>query len=280
MLPCYNINSITKKILEVNNNIKSIIIVESPNDAYFYQALMSNMRLNDAKIDIISQEEKAYFDDLQFEDETGKVYKGLSEKALSAKLQIIRQKLSRLYPNVEKVGFLLDMDTLQSNGGLQKRLQNVNNALQDAWNVAANILAMNTLYSINCKTQEGENIPMQVACYFANIKGEGELETLLFHIANKENAHYANCLQAWKECYTQKEIDKSYEIKNKEFQKFWIEIYKRFDTLPRNQRNETNTNFRNIMLGSEDGKTANRNHIFDLNAEYLTEVKTFLHLFL
>lgn len=237
------------------------------------------MPLNDAEIDIISQDE-AYFDDLQFEDASGKVYKGLSEKALSAKLQIIRQKLSRLYPKLEKVGFLLDMDTLQSNGGLQKRLQNVNNALQDAWNVAANILAMNVLYDITCKTQEGENIPLQLACYFANIDGEGELETLLFHIANKENAHYANCLQAWKECYIQKGIDKSYEIKDKEFQKFWIEIYKRFDTLPRNQRNETNTNFRNIMLGSEDRKVVNRNHIFDLNSAYLAEVKTFLRLFL
>ena len=66
-----------------------------------------------------------------------------------------------------------------------------------------------------------------------NVHGKGELETVLKAIKSQESI-YADCLESWRE-YLE---GKGKKINNKDFDKFWIANYVRFDTCSRNDKKQ------------------------------------------
>jgi hypothetical protein len=115
------------------------------------------------------------------------------------------------------------------------------------------------------------------------------LETILKEIAHKDNAVFADCLlEGWQTCFEAKgkKIAKKGEvggdITDKELLKFWVDVYKRFDTLKKGERNQETTDWKGIWLGyeSKGKKIAERgSQNFDLDSPLLAEIKTFLALF-
>jgi hypothetical protein len=249
-------------------NSKSIIIVESPNDRFFVEALVRAMQTdveNTLALEIIA------YDDLQdFVGDDGKIYRGLSETSIAQKIKQIILDIDK-YPRLENIGILIDQD----NDTTEKRLELVSNAVKIAFGSTANITALNQFFAYSTK-----EIPLNIACYFNGIDGKGELETVLKVIASSD-ATYANCLEAWNECIKNKEKT---PLAAKEFDKFWIDIYKRFDTLDKKQRNQKNTDWGNIFDKNSaeklDKNVRNANQMFDFEHEKLTLLKTFLRLFL
>ena len=66
---------------------------------------------------------------------------------------------------------------------------------------------------------------VEIGCYITNVDGNGELETVLKAIKSQDST-YADCLEAWKTCLT----SKGKTITDKDFDKFWVNNYLRFDT--------------------------------------------------
>jgi len=70
----------------------------------------------------------------------------------------------------------------------------------------------------------GESPDIEFSIFILNVAGKGELETLLKFIKS-EASPMADCLEAWQDCFSSK--DKA--LKQKEFDKFWIQVYQRYD---------------------------------------------------
>ncbi len=51
-----------------------------------------------------------------------------------------------------------------------------------------------------------EKLDIEIGCYIMNVKGNGELETLLKAIKSEESI-YADCLEAWKKCLEENKKD-------------------------------------------------------------------------
>jgi hypothetical protein len=111
---------------------------------------------------------------------------------------------------------------------------------------------------------------LQLACFLTNIEGHGELETVLKTIKAKPSL-YADCLENWRSCLSiQNET-----ISDKEFDKFWVNNYLRFDTCTKEERKQAGKkcsmhNFEYIMQHKLD--------IWNFDNPVLDELKTFLRL--
>jgi hypothetical protein len=133
-----------------------------------------------------------------------------------------------------------------------------------------------------------KSTPVEISCFFSHVNEKGELETILKEIA-KEEAVFADCLlEGWKECFIKKgkKIAKKGEqgdITDKELLKFWVDVYKRFDTLKKGERNQDTTDWKGIWLGYKKGKIESieerGSKIFDLENTILDGLRGFLALF-
>ena len=110
------------------------------------------------------------------------------------------------------------------------------------------------------------------ACYFTNIEESGDLETLLRHIA-VEHSDYADCLESWKTCIE----SKGHTISAKDFDKFWVSNYIRFDTCSRPESTQAG---KYCSFGAFEYIMRNKPHIFDLQSDHLTDLSDFLKLFI
>jgi len=246
----------------------NILIVESENDQYFIEALAKKVSLENKVCKIDTFKHSSF-------DEQGKK---LTTQIISA-LSDIDRKLS-------KIGIILDLD--KSNQ--IERINLINKCLKQALNDCGYnepsifLSKINELISIPID----ELLSIKVACFFTNIDGEGELETVLKAIKTKDSK-FADCLyEGWLECLNKKGIKivnqgESGDFNDKELLKLWVDFYKRFDTLKRKDRDEKNTDWRGIMTGitkKEDKLDCVRGEdIFDLQSEKLRELKSFLQLF-
>ena len=151
-------------------NSRSIIIVESPNDRFFVEALLRTMQPENSEN---VQLEAISFDDLQdFVGDGGKQFRGLSETSIAQKIKQILLDIEK-YPNLENIGILIDQD----NDTAEQRLTLISNAVQQILPDTPNITAENLFFP--CLYQ---NIPLQTACYFNGINGKGELENVFTFI--------------------------------------------------------------------------------------------------
>ena len=246
----------------------NILIVESENDQYFVQAL-ANL-LNTSETEVCS------IDD----------YKHSSLDKIKLKTQIGSALTTR---DVLKVGIILDMD----DSTLEDRFKLVNEALIDALkdNFDTDFVVSTPLKAIKefIEISIGEFTKIHFCCYFTNVEGSGELETL-FKAIKTQDSTFADCiLEGWQNCIQEKgkkvvrSGEKGGDIKDKELLKLWVDFYKRFDTLKKSERNEDLTDWKGIWLGqtSKKGKivTPRGSNIFNLESEVLKDVKDFLLLF-
>lgn len=183
--------------LEVNK-----LIVESKNDKFFIEALMSKLNLSQIEVDspLCSIDEYICLDGID---------------NLRYKLQDLK------LDDIDKLGIILDADE----AGINNRIQQINKVLKDV-NIDINFEKTNEF-------KKDEELDISISCHILNIDGKGELENILKKIA-KEDTTFADCLNSWKDC-----IDShNKEISKKDFLKFWINNYIRFDTCTKEEQKQ------------------------------------------
>jgi|GEM_PF-399013 len=244
--------------------MKNILIVESENDEYFIEALAIKVSL---------------------ENEVRKIYQyqhsSLDEKKLTITLgTALTDARNR---GAAKIGVILDMD----NATKTDRIQLINNCIKQSFFDCGYPAPSNLLVNTNqfVKNLMDDESFVEIACFFVNVDGEGELETVLKAIKSQPSI-FADCLyDGWLNCLTEKgkKLGKKGEqcdISEKELLKLWVDFYKRFDTLKRQKRNKDNTGWKEIILGKKEPLTTTRGEeIFDLNASELDDIKSFLNMF-
>jgi hypothetical protein len=234
--------------------VSNLIIVESENDQYFIEALID--KLNLPKIEVGKPICK--IDDF---DCLG----GLNN--LTANLKSLK------FDKYNKIGIILDAD----DDGITKRIDFINEALKS---ICDDII----LDEIN-KPKRSDTLDLSIACYITNVDGRGELETLMRKIKS-QNSDYADCLTQWRECLKAK----GKTIKNKEFDKFWVSNYLKYDTCigkdkkqkSRKCSNELINNIKNTKEIENNLKSNDRTikkDIWDFDDPILDELEIFLKLF-
>ena len=178
--------------------MSNIVIVESKNDRIFMQAMVEKLNYD------LQVASPIYIDDY-------KSLEGLSEKELSKALEANIDK-----KGIEKIGIIIDIDKSSE----QERLKFVDRCIKQVFESET---LLSTKQFIDICTNYGTNA--KLACYFTNVGGRGELETLLKVIKARESPH-ADCLDSWKTCLE----SQGKEINQKDFDKFWVSIYLRYDT--------------------------------------------------
>lgn len=234
----------------------NILIVESKNDRCFIEALVKKLNLdNNVQVDpAICQ-----IDDYECLD-------GLNERKLTTKFRDVFSDVAKR--GISKIGVLLDMD----NETIDNRIAFVNKALD---NIVQDANISYTAIENSCQFTKIEidlETSVEIACFFTNANGKGELETLLKAIKPTEQpSKYADCLKHWRDCVGEDKVS------NKEFGKLWVDFYIRWDTCTKNDRKQAERkcamkNFDYIMQEKGD-------RIFNLNHHLLDDLRKFLNLF-
>lgn len=212
------------------------IFVEHENDKYRFESIINHFQKDNAKAQNINI---ASFEPLG----------GLSFGKLKEELE--KLKTQRLIDDQTEfqVGILIDTDNPNKGegiekGGIENRLLMINKAVEDVFGRNPNFTKMCTnktdFFSFEIENEVFDTITIKIGCYFVNIKGEGEMETLLKAIKTRDS-FAADCLEAWKRCYLEKiKISPNYEAfkmnleikegeRDKVFDKIWEEFYEAYD---------------------------------------------------
>ena len=104
---------------------------------------------------------------------------------------------------------------------------------------------------------------VEIGCYITNVDGNGELETVLKAIKSQDST-YADCLEAWKTCLT----SKGKTTTDKDFDKFWVNNYLRFDTCTKQEQKQADKNCKNEVAIKKD--------IWDFKNPILYDLKEFI----
>ena len=204
---------------------KNILIVESENDKYFFQALV-----DDLQSDIESVESVCNIDEYE-------CLEGISK--LEPKLKALKRRISK--DDISKIGIIFDADAV----GIKKRTTDIKKLTDE-------ILS---------------DIPdLEIEVYILNVDGAGELETLLRTIKSKDSL-YADCLDGWRECLD----SNNKKVTNKEFDKFWVSIYQRYDCCDKKEKKQAGSKCNN--------EASYKKPIWNFNHPALEELKKFLTTF-
>jgi hypothetical protein len=228
--------------------VSNIVIVESKNDAIFMQAMVEQLNCD------IQIEKPIYIDEY-------KALSGLDETKLINALKALKADIQKT--DIEKIGIIIDIDNYSE----PERLQWVNKCIQQ-------VFESETLSSTKQFIDIGgdNETNAKLACYFTNFEGKGELETLLKAIKARESP-YADCLDSWRSCIKEKE---GKEIKQKDFDKFWINNYLRYDTCSKQDQKQAERKC--SMYGSEY-VMEHKKDIWNWNNPALDDLKEFFTLF-
>lgn len=222
----------------VSNNI---LIVESVNDKYFAEAVKEHISGVDLDVDT----PVCGIDDYE-------CLSGFSKKKLESKLHELAIKIEK--QGIERVGILLDAD----DEGIESKICLINEALK---NINSTVLIMNPNEWYQCET-----LDVAISCHILNLDGKGELETLLRHVKSKDSV-YADCLSAWEKCLE----EKGKKISIKEFDKFWVSLYQRFDCCSRKEKKQA---FRKCSF-----EVSMKKDIWDFSHPSLNQFRSFLQMF-
>ncbi|MEP6486556.1 hypothetical protein NDI43_08720 [Microcoleus vaginatus GB2-A3] len=227
--------------------MSNIVIVESKNDAIFMQAMVEKLNCE------IQIEKPIYIDEY-------KAWSGLDETKLINALKALKADLQKT--DIEKIGIIIDLDNYSE----QVRLEFVDRCIKQVFE--AESLSSTKQFIDIC----GENgTKAKLACYFTNVGGKGELETLLKTIKARESPH-ADCLNSWKTC-----IEKEgQQIDRKGFDKFWVSIYLRYDTCSDKEQQQAG---RKCAMSGFDYVMEHKKDIWDWDNPALDDLKEFFTLF-
>lgn len=148
----------------------------------------------------------------------------------------------------------------------ENRVAFVNNCLQAVFPVCQPLLKVNEFINLNF-----EDFDVQLACHFINVNGTGELETVLRSVKSKVSV-FADCLDSWKDCLQ----GQGKTISLKEFNKFWVSLYLRFDTCDDNEKRQAE---RKCSMKGFEYVMKEKQDIWDFENPVLDELKQFLKLF-
>lgn len=224
----------------------NILIVENKNDQFFLQAIIRylNFKIEVAPPIIISEDDY-------------RAMNGLNPTKLKNALKDLKADIQK--GEIERVGIIIDIDDQLE----IDRINFVNECIQEVFPESQSLEEVKQFININF---DGFNI--QLACYFTNFNGQGELETVLKMIKS-QNSDYADCLETWKDCLNNH--DKSITVK--EFNKFWVSIYLRYDTCSKKEKKqaERKCSFESAM--------SEKAWIWDFEHPTLNDLKEFLQMF-
>ncbi len=220
---------------------RNILVVESENDKYFIESLKMYLHIDNMEIDtpICS------IDDYECLQE-------LSKAKLENKLQELKIEIEKR--GIEKIGIILDADK----EGIEKRIEFINESLKI---IDKNLNLLSCNYFI-----KSEELDIEIACYITNVDGYGELETILKQIKSKDSP-FADCLENWKKCLE----DKNCSIKDKNFDKFWVNTYQRFDCCNKKEQKQAGKKCNSEASMKKD--------IWNFEHSILDKLKEFLKLF-
>jgi len=225
--------------------VSNILIVESKNDKYFAEAFIEHLQCK--SIDI----EPPICDIDDYE-----CLEGLSGKKLTLSLSTLKNALQKR--DIQKIGIILDRD----NETEESRLQLVNSAIKEIFETDEKLLSVGEFITVEV---DGDS-QVKFACYFTNVDGKGELETVLKAIKSKESI-YADCLSSWRNCLE----EQGKKISDKEFDKFWGSIYQRFDCCSKKEKYQAARKCSN--------EVSMKKGIYNFDSPILDHFKQFLSLF-
>ncbi len=185
---------------------------------------------------------------------------GLSETKLITTLKALEADLQKR--DIEKIGIIIDIDNYSE----AERLEFVNECIQQVFESET---LSNTKQFIDICGDNGTKA--KLACYFTNVGGKGELETLLKAIKARESPH-ADCLDSWKTCIE----SQGQQINQKGFDKFWVSIYLRYDTCSDNEQQQAG---RKCSMSGFDYVMEHKKDIWDWDNPALDDLKEFFTLF-
>ncbi len=139
--------------------------------------------------------------------------------------------------SIEKVGIIFDANSV----GVVERTRQIKEKIKEVF---------------------GDTPPVEFLIHILNVEGSGELETILKSISSHE-ANFAECLNAWREC-----LPEGKELTDKDFDKFWVQIYQRYDCCSKLERKQANRKCSN--------EASMNKSIYNLDSEHLSELKEFL----
>jgi hypothetical protein len=155
---------------------------------------------------------------------------------------------------IDKLGIILDAD----DKGIEYRIKQVNSIFKE--------LEINIIFDCHNELKKDDTLDIEIFCHILNIDGYGELEDILKTIKTT-NSIFADCLSSWKKCLE----ENGKHIKEKDFIKFWINNYIRFDTCNKEEQKQISKkcNFEKAM----------QKDIWDFEHQVLDSLKEFLRLF-
>jgi uncharacterized protein YqgV (UPF0045/DUF77 family) len=227
--------------------VSNIVIVESKNDKIFMQAMVKKLNCD------VQVEKPIYIDDY-------KSLEGLSETELIKAFKALEANIDK--KGIEKIGIIIDID----NNSEPERLEFVNECIQQVFESET---LSNTKQFIDICGENGTKA--KLACYFTNVEGKGELETLLKAIKARESPH-ADCLNSWKTCIE----NQGQEIDRKDFDKFWVSIYLRYDTCSNQEQTQAG---KKCSMSGFDYVMEHKKDIWDWDNPALDDLKEFFTLF-
>ncbi|MEG3848621.1 hypothetical protein QT971_14770 [Microcoleus sp. herbarium19] len=227
--------------------MSNIVIVESKNDRIFMQAMVEKLNCD------IEVEPPIYIDDYES-------LEGLSETKLITTLKALEADLQKR--DIEKIGIIIDID----NDSEAERLNLVNRCIKEVFESET---LSNTKQFIDICGDNGTKA--KLACHFTNVGGKGELETLLKEIKAIQSP-YADCLNSWQTCIE----SQGKEINQKEFDKFWVSIYLRYDTCSDREQKQAG---RKCTMSGFDYVMEHKKDIWNWNNPALDDLKEFFKLF-
>ncbi len=206
--------------------MSNILVVESVNDQYFIEAIVSHINLTNIEV----SSPLCLINEYNCLGGMGK---------LEDKLRILKIRVDR--GDIDTIGIIFDAD----NVGIETREQQIKEKI-------------NTVFR--------DNLPIEFSIFIMNIDGKGELETLLKAIKSNDSI-IADCLDAWQQC-----IPKEKQLKAKDFDKQWIQIYQRYDCCNKKEKKQAERKCNNEISLKEK-----QIYNFDADIPELNALKDFLH---
>ena len=232
------------------------LIVESKNDQIFIQTLVNYLNLLNIRTSSLES--------ISLSKDDYRTLSGLSFLALEKELETIKADAQKEIIN--KVGIIVDADQ-----SISERLDLINSALKKVFpQIKEKLLTItNEFQEVNSDAIG----TIQIACHIINVDNLGELENLLKAIKTEESI-YADCLESWRSCLQEKHKN----VSDKEFVKFWVNTYIRFDTCSPKDKKQAEKKCSMSMNGFEY-VMANKKHIWNFEHSALNELKKFLRMF-
>ncbi|MEQ8466228.1 DUF3226 domain-containing protein [Coleofasciculus sp. E1-EBD-02] len=228
--------------------MSNLLIVESKNDKFFMEALIDNLNYD------IAIEPPICINDYE-------CLEGLSKSKLINALKALAADIQKR--DIQKVGIVIDID----NFSVDERIQWVNECINQVFTNSANLSQTGKFIEISTATGE----VIKLSCYFTNVDGKGELETVLKTIKSQDST-FADCLVSWRDCLNQE----GKSITDKDFDKFWVSLYIRFDTCSNKEKKQAE---RKCSMKNFDYIMKEKVNIWNLEHPALEELKKILRIF-